>query len=113
MGNIVTDFHVDRIKQLIDGAKGLVACGGKVNKAAKYVEPTVIINPDPKSPVMKEEIFGPVIPVITFKDISEVINHINDETMVINLWLFTITENLFRIPIMTDYSMRLHLDHTS
>lgn len=78
MGNIVTDFHVDRIKQLIDGAKGLVACGGKVNKAAKYVEPTVIINPDPKSPVMKEEIFGPVIPVITFKDISEVINHIND-----------------------------------
>jgi len=78
MGKIVTDFHVDRIKALIDGAKGQIICGGKVNKAAKYVEPTIIVNPDLKAPVMKEEIFGPIISVITYKDIGEVINHIND-----------------------------------
>ena len=37
MGNIVTDFHVDRIMNLVNGAKGKVICGGKMNKAAKYV----------------------------------------------------------------------------
>ncbi len=78
MGNIVTDFHCDRIKGLIDKSKGLIICGGKVDKAKKYVEPTIIVNPDPKSSVMSEEIFGPVIPVIIFKQIDEVINHIND-----------------------------------
>jgi len=78
MGNIVTDFHCDRIKSLIDGSKGQIICGGKVNKAGKYVEPTIIVKPDLKSAVMKEEIFGPVIPVIVFKHIDEVINHIND-----------------------------------
>ena len=73
MGKIVTDFHCDRIKSLIEGAKGQVICGGKVHKANNYVEPTIIVNPDPKSAIMREEIFGPVIPVITFKEIDEVI----------------------------------------
>ena len=78
MGNIVTDFHVDRIMTLVNGAKGKVICGGKMNKAAKYVEPTIIVDPDMNSAVMKEEIFGPVIPVISYKNFDEVIKHIND-----------------------------------
>jgi len=69
MGKIVTDWHCDRIKGLIDNSNGQIVCGGKVDKKLKYVEPTIIVDPDMKSSVMKEEIFGPVIPVFTFKNI--------------------------------------------
>jgi aldehyde dehydrogenase (NAD+) len=70
MGKIITDWHCDRLKGLIDSSKGKIVFGGKVNRNIKYVEPTIILNPDAKSPVMQEEIFGPVIPIITFKNIG-------------------------------------------
>jgi len=79
MGKIITDWHCDRIKGLIDSSKGKVLCGGKVNRSIKYVEPTIILNPENNSPVMQEEIFGPVIPIITFKDIDQVISIINSK----------------------------------
>jgi aldehyde dehydrogenase (NAD+) len=79
MGKIITDWHCDRLKSLIDSSKGKVVCGGKVNRNIKYVEPTIILNPEAKSPVMQEEIFGPVIPVITFKNIDEVVELINSK----------------------------------
>jgi aldehyde dehydrogenase (NAD+) len=79
MGKIITDWHCDRIKGLIESSKGKVVCGGKVNRSIKYVEPTIILNPEDNSPVMQEEIFGPVIPIITFKDIDQVINIINSK----------------------------------
>jgi len=70
MGKVITDWHCDRIKGLIETSKGKVVCGGKVNRSIKYVEPTIILNPEESSPVMQEEIFGPVIPIITFKNID-------------------------------------------
>ncbi len=70
MGKIITDWHCDRLKGLIDTSKGNVVCGGKVNRGIKYVEPTIILNPEDKSPIMQEEIFGPVIPIITFTNID-------------------------------------------
>lgn len=69
MGKIVTDWHCDRLKALIESSKGKVIIGGKIDKKLKYVEPTVIENPDLKAPVMDEEIFGPVLPLLTFVDI--------------------------------------------
>ena len=46
MGKVITDWHCDRLKKMIDTSKGKVVCGGKVNRGIKYVEPTVIENPD-------------------------------------------------------------------
>ena len=66
MGKVVTDWHCDRIKKLIDTSKGKIIIGGKVDRNIKFVEPTVIENPDMTSAIMEEEIFGPVIPVLTF-----------------------------------------------
>jgi aldehyde dehydrogenase (NAD+) len=88
MGKVVNTFHCDRIKGLIDSSKGKIVCGGKVNNKIKYVEPTVIINPDLKSPVMQEEIFGPVVPIITFKNIEEVIEIINSKDKPLAIYYF-------------------------
>lgn len=78
VGLIVNEMHCDRIQGLIDGAvhessKAKILIGGKVNKKTRYCPPTVIVNPSKDSSLMKEEIFGPVLPIITFVDFDEVI----------------------------------------
>ncbi len=70
MGKVITDWHWDRIKGLIETRKGKVVCGGKVYRSIKYVEPTILLNPEDKSPVMQQEILSPVIPIITLKNID-------------------------------------------
>lgn len=78
-GKIVTDWHCDRLKKIIETSGGEVICGGGVNREIKYVEPTIIINPKLTSESMQEEIFGPILPIITFNSISEAIKTINDK----------------------------------
>ena len=60
---IVNDKAFERIKQYIKDSK--VLCGGSFDATQRYIEPTLLDNPAPDSPVMSEEIFGPVLPVIT------------------------------------------------
>jgi acyl-CoA reductase-like NAD-dependent aldehyde dehydrogenase len=54
----------------------------------KYVEPTIVVNPDLKEPIMQEEIFGPLLPVITFRTIDEAINIINDKDKPLAVYYF-------------------------
>ena len=69
MGKIVTDWHCDRLKSLIETSGGKIIFGGRVDREMKYVEPTIIDTPKPDSQIMKDEIFGPLLPVIGFNDI--------------------------------------------
>jgi acyl-CoA reductase-like NAD-dependent aldehyde dehydrogenase len=66
MGKIVTDWHCDRLRDLISDAGGEIIYGGGVNKEIKYVEPTIIVDPKEDSTAMNEEIFGPILPIISF-----------------------------------------------
>lgn len=77
MGKMINDFHFDRVEKLIKGAGGTLVCGGKVNKEVRHIEPTIILQPDLNSDLMREEIFGPVMPIFPFKDLREVIKFIN------------------------------------
>lgn len=88
MGKVVTGWHCDRLKDMIDNSKGIIKIGGKVNKDAKYVEPTIILNPDSNSAVLKEEIFGPILPILTFKYIQEPIDYINERDKPLCVYYF-------------------------
>lgn len=85
---MINEFHTNRVKGLIEGAGGKLVCGGKVNKEVRHIEPTIILQPDLNSQLMKEEIFGPVMPVFPFKDINEVINFINDRDKPLAVYYF-------------------------
>ena len=87
-GKMINDFHTNRVKKLIDGAGGTLICGGKVNKEVRHIEPTVILQPDLNSDLMKEEIFGPVMPVFPYKDIGEVIKFINAREKPLAIYYF-------------------------
>ena len=62
---------------MIDQSK--VVHGGSLDEASKYIEPTIMFNVNENEKVMKEEIFGPVLPFITVKNHDEAIDFINNQ----------------------------------
>lgn len=69
-GRIVDARNVQRIAKLIETGKAI--CGGEVNAPERYIAPTVMTRVGWDSPSMQEEIFGPLLPVLTFKNLEEV-----------------------------------------
>lgn len=72
---IIHDKAVKRLQELMK--HGEIIIGGEIDEKEKYIAPTVIDNVQPDFPIMKEEIFGPLLPVLEFKDINEVIDYVN------------------------------------
>lgn len=86
-GKIINQKHFDRICGLIDSSK--VVHGGKSNPDTLKIEPTVMDNVTYDDKVMSEEIFGPVLPIITFDDIDMIIHKINSMPHPLALYLFS------------------------
>jgi aldehyde dehydrogenase (NAD+) len=89
---IVNDRHFQRISSYIDDAKekgATVAYGGRTEGGAHYIEPTVLTDVDPSSAVMTEEIFGPLLPVYTFKSLAEPIAMINSKEKPLALYIYS------------------------
>jgi aldehyde dehydrogenase (NAD+) len=86
-GRIVNERHFDRLARLL--ASGRTVTGGDSDRAAKYIAPTVLADVDPGSPVMGEEIFGPILPIVTVADLDEAIGFINDRDKPLALYVFT------------------------
>lgn len=84
---MINERQFDRMVDVIE--KDDVVFGGKYDKKILKIEPTILDNKNMNSKAMREEIFGPILPVITYKDIKEVINHINSNPKPLALYLFT------------------------
>lgn len=78
-GRIIADRHVDRIQSMLTKrTSGEIAIGGQIDKSDRYIAPTVVINVKHDDPsLMGDEIFGPILPVISYKEVDEVIGLIN------------------------------------
>jgi aldehyde dehydrogenase (NAD+) len=86
---IVNDRHVARLESLLAGSGGRVATGGGVDHDERWIEPTVVVDPDPGSSLMSEEIFGPILPVVTVDSVEEATRVINGKDKPLALYLFT------------------------
>ncbi|HWU23036.1 MAG TPA: aldehyde dehydrogenase family protein [Nocardioides sp.] len=88
-GRIVNERHTARIKALLDGGGyDEIAFGGTIDVDARYIAPTVLTGVKPDAAVMSEEIFGPLLPILPFDDISEPIAHINGGDHSLALYVF-------------------------
>ncbi len=84
---IINDKNFDRLVKLIDPEK--VYYGGKFDKKIRYIEPTILTNVTWNDAVMQEEIFGPILPVLTFNNFNEALSQINDHEKPLSAYLFT------------------------
>ena len=96
-GKIITRKHFDRICGLIDRSKAV--CGGNWQEDACRIAPTVLDNVTWQDAVMQEEIFGPVLPVLTFEQIEEIPALLADKAKPLALYLFS--ENKANIDLIT------------
>ena len=62
--------------------------GGTYDRAERYLSPTILTDVSPDAPVMQEEIFGPIFPVLTLKDLDEVISFVNKREKPLALYYF-------------------------
>lgn len=86
-GRIVNQRHVERLKGLLDSGRVLI--GGEVDVADNYVAPTILRDVCGDDPVMQEEIFGPIFPVLPVSSVEEAIQFINARPKPLGLYLFT------------------------
>ena len=73
-GRIVNTRHFDRLTGLL--ASGDIYQGGQHDRADLYIAPTILVNVAPDSPVMQEEVFGPILPVLTYRTLDEAFGRI-------------------------------------
>ncbi len=83
---IVNERHVERIENLIDPKK--IYFGGVVDKKNKFVSPTILHNVTFDDEIMKEEIFGPLLPVVRYDDLNEAIANVKKFPKPLSLYVF-------------------------
>ncbi len=83
---MVNDRAFERVKQYL--ADGRIRIGGEYDAAERYIAPTLLDEVDPSAPVMSDEIFGPVMPMIAFEAIDEAIDFVNGREKPLALYYF-------------------------
>ena len=86
-GRMVNRKHFDRVCELICREK--IFCGGEVCEETLQIAPTVLYGVDFEDAVMKEEIFGPVLPVLTYRTLAKAAERINREDSPLALYIFS------------------------
>lgn len=91
-GRIINENHFDRLSELL--ADGQVIFGGETNREKLYISPTVMCEIPEDAEIMKDEIFGPILPVLTFGDVSEAVDFVNGRPKPLALYVFSRDKDL-------------------
>ena len=85
-GRVVSPHHFDRLTRLL--AEGTIYHGGRHDRADLFIAPTILTDVPPDAPVLQEEIFGPILPVLTVDGIEQAIAHVNARPHPLGLYVF-------------------------
>ena len=94
-GRIVNERAFDRLEGYLTSAEIII--GGERDRSSLYIEPTVIDNVSPSAPIMQEEIFGPIFPLLTFQTTDEAIDFVASREKPLALYYFGSNENANRV----------------
>ncbi|CAK6449812.1 unnamed protein product [Pipistrellus nathusii] len=87
LGRIINDQHFRRLRGLL--GCGRVAVGGQSEESDRYIAPTVLVDVQETEPVMQEEIFGPILPILTVSSLDEAMDFINRREKPLALYAFS------------------------
>jgi len=107
---VITAKSVQRLSELMKD--GQIVIGGKCDPENRYVAPTVIKDVKPGDPIMGEEIFGPVLPVIDFEEFNEVYDIINQNPKPLAAYIFSRNKKLVREFLMKTQSGNASVNDT-
>ena len=93
-GRIINENHFNRLNELLK--EGEVIFGGKTNRERLYISPTLIEKIPEDAKIMKEEIFGPLLPVLEFDQVSEAVDFINTRPKPLALYVFSCDKDFQR-----------------
>lgn len=86
-GSIVNRDHYERLCRMLDGCE--IYAGGQRDSAELKIKPAILLNPDPQSAPMREEIFGPILPVIAYSDFRAELARLRSAPAPLAAYLFT------------------------
>jgi len=86
-GRIINLSNLNRLAALL--SEGKIITGGKINAEDRYLSPTIIDDIKPQDPIMQEEIFGPILPVMTYSKFDEIKEYINSKPKPLALYYFS------------------------
>ena len=87
LGRIINEKHFNRLKGLLEGQR--VVFGGQCDDKSLRIAPTLLDDTDPDSPIMQEEIFGPILPMLTYKSFDEALSFIRGREKPLALYIFS------------------------
>lgn len=100
-GRIISERHCQRIASYLEGQN--VVHGGKVVVEEKFIEPTIVLDPLLDSQIMQEEIFGPLLPIVTLDSITEAIPFVNQRAKPLALYAYT-NDSVYEKDVLHDTS---------
>jgi aldehyde dehydrogenase (NAD+) len=89
---IINDRHFQRLIGLLDSNK--IIFGGRSNPEDRYIEPTILSLVDWDDPIMQDEIFGPILPILDYSDLDGIIHKINERPKPLSLYIFSEDESV-------------------
>lgn len=87
MSVIVNERHYARLKGLL--ADQSIIVGGQTDDEKRFIAPTLLDEVSPESPIMREEIFGPILPILSYSSLDEAISFVRERPKPLALYLFT------------------------
>jgi len=84
---IINLSNLERLKKYLGDGK--IICGGEYNPDTNYFSPTLIEDVNPDDPVMKEEIFGPILPILTYQELEEAIEFVTKRSKPLAVYIFS------------------------
>ena len=85
-GRVINRGNFDRLVGLLGSGK--VAVGGQTDAGERYIAPTVLVDVSPDSPIMQDEVFGPILPVLEIESVEAVIAWVNSRPRPLGLYVF-------------------------
>jgi aldehyde dehydrogenase (NAD+) len=85
-GRVINQRNFDRLVGLLSSGKAVV--GGQTDASERYIAPTVLVDVSPHSPIMQEEVFGPILPVLEIGSVEAVIEWVNSRPRPLGLYVF-------------------------
>ncbi|MGA1345501.1 MAG: aldehyde dehydrogenase family protein [Ilumatobacteraceae bacterium] len=113
-GRIVNVHHHDRLSRFIDGSdptNGVTVVGGGHDRDTLHIDPTVLVGTARTSPVMDEEIFGPILPIIPVDDLDDAIDVVRSRPHPLALYLFSTDDEERRQVLRDTHSGALVVNH--